>query len=115
MISQLAWYAEYQLELEHALAARAGGNEGMARVCARRATSVIIGEYLQRLGYSNLSNSIYERIAIFNSLPNLDLRCKEIVNHMLIKVNPDHALPMEADLIAEVKWLAKTLLFVSGE
>jgi hypothetical protein len=46
----------------------------------------------------------------FNDLPDLDQKFKEIANHFLLKVNPDHKLPMDADLISEAMWLEKTLL-----
>jgi hypothetical protein len=104
---------EYQKEITTAVSARTNGNEGMARVCARRAAGIIIGEYLFRRGYTNLSKSVFDRMSIFNSLPNTDNRCKEIASHFLLKVNPDHNLPIEADLIDEVQWLAKNLLLES--
>jgi hypothetical protein len=104
------WKLEYQNEIEHALTARSTGNEGMARVCARRAVGIIIGEYLIRHGYTNLTRRVHDRIARFNDLPDLDQRYKEIANHFLLKVNPDHNLPLDADLISEAMWLEKTLL-----
>ncbi len=82
----------------------------MARVCARRAVGIIIGEYLIRRGYSNLTHSAYERISIFNSLPDINQQCKEIASHFLLKVNADHKLPLYADLISEAMWLEKSLL-----
>jgi hypothetical protein len=101
---------EYNKELEHAIFARSNGNEGMARVCARRAAGIIIGEYLNRLGYSSLTNSAYDRLSIFYNLPFVDQGYKDIANHFLIKVNLDHTLPLEADLISDVLWLEKNLL-----
>jgi hypothetical protein len=105
-----SWKVEYQHEIEHALSARSNGNEGMARVCARRAAGIIIGEYLLRQGYTNLTHRAYDRIAKFADLPELDQKYKEIANHFLLKVNPDHKLPLDADLIDEAMWLEKTLL-----
>ena len=82
----------------------------MARVCARRAAGIIIGEYLIRQGYTNLTHRVYDRIAMFNDLPDLDQKYKDIANHFLLKVNPDHKLPLDADLISEAVWLENTLL-----
>ena len=101
---------EYQKELEHAISARSHGNEGMARVCARRAAGIIIGEYLNRLGYSSLINNAYDRLSIFNNLPAVGQKYKDIAKHFLIKVNLDHKLPLEVDLISDVLWLEKNLL-----
>ncbi len=110
MNSTASWKLEYQNEIEHALLARSTGNEGMARVCARRAAGIVIGEYLIRQGRTTLTHSAYDRIATFNDLPDLEQKYKEIANHFLLKVNPDHKLPSEADLINEAMWLEKTLL-----
>ncbi len=82
----------------------------MARVCARRAAGIIIGEYLIRQGYTNLTHRVYDRIAMFSDLPDLDQKYKDIANHFLIKVNPDHKLPLDADLICEAVLLETTLL-----
>lgn len=105
-----SWTLEYQKEIEHAIKARSIGNEGMARVCARRAVGIIIGEYLIRHGHTNLTHSAYDRISFFNDLPEVNQHCKEIASHFLLKVNTDHKLPLEADLITEALWLEKTLL-----
>ena len=107
--------AEYQKEIEHAILARSNGNEGMARVCARRAAGVVIGEYLNRCGYSNLTHSAYARLSIFMNLPNANQKNKEIASHLLLKVNKDHLLPVEADLLNEVMWLKESLLSKSIE
>ena len=107
--------AEYQTEIEHAILARSNGNEGMARVCARRAAGVVIGEYLNRCGYSVLTHSAYARLSIFINLPNANQKSKEIASHLLLKVNKDHLLPVEADLLNEVMWLKESLLSKSIE
>ena|SRR4030042_808715 len=104
------WNIEYENEIEHAISARMDGNEGMARVCARRAASIIIGEYLIRRGYTNLSNSVFERMSIFLSLPDVDGHYRDIANHFLLKVNTNHKLPIDADLINDAQWLVNNLL-----
>lgn len=106
----MLWKVEYKREIERAILARSDGNEGMARVCARRAAGIILGEYLTQLGYSNLSNSVYNRLSLFNNLPEVDEKYKEIANHFLIKVNRDHNLPMKVDLISDVIWLKENLI-----
>jgi hypothetical protein len=109
------WKVEYKKEVEHALAARLKGNEGMARVCSRRAAGIVIGEYLHRLGYSDSTHSAYERLSFFNNLPDIDPKYKDIINHFLLQVSMDHKLPLEADLISDVVWLEKTLLSESND
>lgn len=110
-----SWKTDYKKEIEHALVARLNGNEGMARVCARRAAGIVIGEYLNHIGYSSLPYNSYDRLCLFNNLPDLDQKYKDIANHFLIKVNLDHKLPLDADLINEVIWLEKSLLSESKD
>ena len=38
----------------------------MARVCARRAAGIIIGEYLVRRGYPSKSDSAYVRLSVLS-------------------------------------------------
>jgi hypothetical protein len=110
MESEVKWKMAYQNEINHALLARKAGNEGMARVCARRAAGIVIGEYLSRQGYTNLSKSAVERMSIFLSLPTMDEHTRNITSHFMVKVNPDHNLPEDVDLISDAQWLITTLL-----
>jgi hypothetical protein len=105
-----SWKIEYQQEIERAVKARSIGNEGMARVCARRAAGIIIGEYLIRRGYTNLTHRAYDRISLFTHLPDVNQSYKDVAGHFLLKVNPDHKLPLDADLVSEAMWLENTLL-----
>jgi hypothetical protein len=105
------WKVAYNKEINQAIKARHSGKEGMARVCARRAAGIIIGEYLARHGHRNLTNSALERLSLFAQLPEVDQSYKAIANHCLVKVNRKHELPMDSDLISEVIWLEKSLLF----
>jgi hypothetical protein len=100
---------EYQLELEHALQARSIGNEGMSRVCARRAAGIVIGEYLLDHGYTHLTHSVYERILQFCGLPNLDPELKTIASHFLVRVDNNHHIPAGIDLIEDVRKLYKVI------
>ncbi len=110
MITKANWQEEYKQEIARATLARRNRNEGMARVCARRAAGIVIGEYLLRQGLFNLNQSAYDRLHLFSSLPQVDERLKNISNHFLMKVNHHHNLPVDADLVNEVQWLAKELL-----
>jgi hypothetical protein len=108
--SQNTWQQEYQAEIEHAELARLNGNEGMARVCARRAAGVIIGEYLSRHGHSKLTHSAYDRITLFNRLPEVDQELKDITQHFLLKVNKYYEFANDLDLIKDARILKKALL-----
>jgi hypothetical protein len=110
MNPEAKWKSEYDHEIKKATSARIAGNEGMARVCARRAAGIIIGEYLIRLGYTNLTNSTIDRLSIFITIPAVDKQYQDIANHFLLKVNPDHNVPEAVDLISDAKWLGTNLL-----
>jgi len=111
----LKWKWEYGHEIEQAISARKAGNEGMARVCARRAAGIIIGEYLIRRGFTKLTNSTIDRLSIFISLPDVEKQYQDIANHFLLKVNPDYDLPEAVDLISDAKWLATNLLLENSD
>jgi hypothetical protein len=110
VVSTVLWIDDYQHELGHALEARSIGNEGMARVCARRAAGIVVGEYLLRRGYTNLSHSVYERITIFSNLPDIDPELKTIAGHFLVKVNKNHQIPEDIDLISDAQRLKKDMI-----
>lgn len=90
--------------------ARIDGNEGRARVCARRAAGHVAGEFLQRRGIAFRTESALERLRYLESYPGLESGVAEIVQHFLVHTTPEHNLPIEADLIAEVRFLAHYLL-----
>jgi hypothetical protein len=105
-----SWQTQMQTELERAEAARRAGNEGMARVCARRAAGAVVGEYLARRGIAASGPSAYDRLRYLNQLPGLPEPVYEVVGHFLTRITPEHTLPVDADLLADVTWLAQALL-----
>ncbi len=104
------WEARYQEELQQAEAARAAGNEGKARVCARRAAGVGLGEYFRRRGQELPGPSAYDRLKYLCSLPDTPSDVQEVAAHFLLRVTPEYSLPLEVDLIAEARWLKDKLL-----
>lgn len=104
------WQQRYIQELARARQARSDGNEGMARVCARRAVGELLGEYFQRRGIPVRTPSAYDRLHLLVSLPDVEAQVKTIAEHFLLRITPEHTLPVEADLIAEADWLAQALL-----
>ena len=110
MCSVPSWQNRFTEELRQAEAAREAGNEGMARVCARRAAGIAAGEYLRRHGLALTEPSAYARLKFLTQLPQTPQVVQEVVNHFLLRINPDKSLPIQADLIAEARWLANELL-----
>jgi hypothetical protein len=105
-----AWQDNFDGELAHAQAARASGNEGMARVCARRAVGILIGEYLRLRGISYAKPSAYDRIKYLLDLDSVPVEAQRVLAHFLLRIDTDHNLPLEVDLIGEARWLSETLI-----
>jgi hypothetical protein len=109
-MSAVTWQNQFNAEIEKAKFARSNGNEGMARVCARRAAGVVIFEYLSHQGNPPSSEGAYDRLKYCHELPELPQNIREVCGHFLARVNIDHQLPMEIDLISEAEWLRSFLL-----
>ena len=78
------WRDKTDQELSMAAAARRAGNEGRARVCARRAAGHVIGEYFARNQVEFTSESALERIRYMYSSPNIEPGLHELIGHFLV-------------------------------
>jgi HEPN domain-containing protein len=104
------WKEQLQEEFERAEAARARGNEGQARVCARRAAGIAAREYLTRQGEEVRTSSAYDLLNLLKDDPRLSLDLKRIAEYLTLRVNEDFKLPVDVDLIAESKRFCEELL-----
>ena len=104
------WRERFDAELEHAERARARGNEGQARVCARRAAGIAVAEYFRRRGHPATSGSAIDVLDQLALEPELPAECASILTHLLQKVNTEFKLPSGVDLIAEARLLRQQLL-----
>ncbi len=104
------WQTEIESEFEKAAQARGRGNEGQARVCARRAAGIAIREYLTRRGVRPPSVSAYDLLNLIkeDTLLSSDLRL--IADHLTVRVTEEFKLPVEVDLVEEAKQFCETLL-----
>ncbi len=109
-MAKIDWKSLTHEELTLAEQARKSGNEGRARVCARRAAGLVVGEYLLRNGIDYRSKSALHKISYLESLEDTTLANKEILQHFLIHTTPEHQLPIDADLIVDVHLLVRQLL-----
>lgn len=101
------WKTKFEAELKQAEAAREAGNEGMARVCARRAAGHVLTEYYTRRDLPFVGPSAYDHLKTLEELPDVPERVRQVARHFLVRITPEHTLPVEADLIAEARWLAE--------
>jgi len=97
-----------QAELERALQARANGNEGQARVCARRAAGIAARQYWQRR--ASRAVSAYDLLRLLQEDPALPPEMKNIAAHLTARVTEEFKLPVHVDLIAEAQTLCEWLL-----
>lgn len=104
------WQEQINAEFERASQARARGNEGQARVCARRAAGMAIREYLIRRGTRPSSVSAYDLLNLIKDDPHLSPNLKLIADHLTVRVTEEFKLPVKVDLVAEAKIFCDELL-----
>lgn len=112
IIPFMDWQAEINSEFEKAEQARARGNEGQARVCARRAAGIAVREYLTRQGIRPPSVSAYDLLNLLKDDPRLASRpdLQQIADHLTLRVTEEFKLPINADLIKEARTFCEELL-----
>ncbi len=94
---------QIEKELQFAEAARAGGNEGRARVCARRAVGAALRDVIRRAGVRDIPPSALDLLRHTSSLPGLSERSRLAVERLVQKVDEGFNLPPGWDLIAEAR------------
>ena len=99
----------YQKELTALITARLSGNEGKARVCARRAAGIAARAFCNILGihYENPS-----AISVLNLIHELDLlpeTTRQHIDRLLLQVDTNHRLPENIDLEVEANALVADL------
>ena len=104
------WKNKFVSEIQMAVDVRARGNEGQARVCARRAAGVVLREYFQRRGLPVRSSSAYDLLKDLLSLPNLPDAVYRAAEYLTLRVTEEFKLPVAVDLIQEAWTLAESLL-----
>jgi hypothetical protein len=104
---------EIMAELELAKAARAAGNEGRARVSARRAAGMASRSFLTRHKIQHYnsyqgntrSSSAYEALRTLAAFPGLVPELKQAAIHLTMRVSGEFQLPSGIDLIDEAQKL----------
>lgn len=110
----MAFRADIQQRIEDELtrgeAARREGLEGRARVCARRAAGTAIRAYIEACGEADPALvSAYDLIDWLRGRQEMDAQIRQAAGHLLMQVNQGFDLPAEVDLLADARWLVKTL------
>jgi len=106
-------------EIQRAYEENEKGKDGLARVCARRATGWAIQKHLELNGISLNTPSVLDHIAYLLKESNTDPKVKKILNHMMQKVEKtsldgDSYWPLpDVNLVEEAHWLVEELLGIS--
>lgn len=91
------------IELERAEAARAAGNEGKARVCARRAAGMAIqSHYRERFGETGRPNSLM-LLRKFLHAPDTPEPLRAAAKRLTTRLRADHTMPFPEDLLQDAR------------
>ena len=100
---------QVQGELLLAEQSRKEGNEGRARVCARRAAGTAAQLFLDRHQKIIKGENSFQSLKTLKDTEELPDRVQLAVSRLIQRVNQDHQLPPEIDLIHEAKLVIKFL------
>jgi hypothetical protein len=106
----MAWQTEIKAEFERAERARLKGNEGQARVCARRAAGIAAREYYLRRGKPFRSPSAYDMLQLLATDADVTASIRESAARLTLRVDEEFKLPPDVDLLAEARRLCEDLL-----
>ena len=104
------WKTALQAEFERAEQARTRGNEGQARVCARRAAGIAAREYLTRRGQIIRTPSAYDLLSLLVEDASLTDELRQSAALLTLRVNEEFKLPVDVDLVVEARKLCEALL-----
>ena len=97
------------VEFERAEAARAAGNEGRARVCARRAAGMAALDFLNRHGIRPHSENAYDALQMLTEYAGLAPDLRQASIYLTLHVTEEFISPVDVDLIAEARKLCDCL------
>ncbi len=104
------WQSEIQAEFNKAHQARLRGNEGQARVCARRAAGIAAREYFTRRGEQVRTSSAYDLLKLVAEDPAIPSDLRHSAARLTLRVDEEFKLPAEVDLVGEARKLCDGLL-----
>ena len=101
--------AHIHQELAKAHDARARGNEGQARVCARRAAGAAVRDYLERHQQRVNSPSAYDLLLFVANDSSLPQQLRDHAARLTLRVDDEFRLPPDVDLLADARALCEGL------
>ena len=105
----MALVKKWIMELESAERARLAGNEGRARVCARRAAGMVAQAFLYRNRIPVDSPNLYGALLTLSQFDHLSPDLHAAVENLTMRVGGDFSLPPGMDLVADARYLCEHL------
>lgn len=90
-------------ELRQARHWRAEGNEGRARVCARRAAGWAVGNYRRRSSHIDVDDDAYKHLIWLKDQTDKDRQLREAADRLCTKVREDFELPHDEDPLEDAR------------
>ncbi len=104
------WPSEISRELALARQARQSGNEGRARVCARRAAGMASRAYLERHGAATTTTNVLDLLRHLSQESGIDPELQAQIHLLELRVNTEFKLPEGVDLVAVAEQVCHRLL-----
>jgi hypothetical protein len=98
------------LELEQARQFRAQGNEGRARVCARRAAGWAVAAFRQQRLEVKTHRNAYHQLQWFQKLEDVPVELRMAAERLTTPVTPSHELPHREDPLEDAEKIVRALL-----
>jgi hypothetical protein len=103
------------LELEKARETRQNGNEGMARVLARRAAGLAIRDYLNNQDFDQRGFSLNALIKEEEVRKQLPVTIHEALERLCTRIGMDFQFPLDYDLLQDAQLVIEQLSTINGE
>jgi hypothetical protein len=79
-------------------------------VCARRAAGIAIREYFSRKGETVTSTNAMDLLGILSQDPSISHDLRQIIEHLVMRVDENFKLPEDIDLLADAQRLCSLLV-----
>jgi hypothetical protein len=99
-----------EAEIADAQMSRSGGNEGRARVCARRAAGLAISTYYEKCLDQSPPASAYVLLQWYSEQEEISKDLREAARRLTVRVTPEYELPHDEDPIEDAKSLVQHIL-----
>jgi hypothetical protein len=97
-------------EMEDAQRSRQQGNEGRARVCARRAAGWAVGWFVETNHLAEPHQNALDHLHWLTTFPEVTQGLKDAAGRLTTKINEDGSLPHAVDPLEDARLIIETVL-----